>query len=146
MDMTETLDITRSIDISAPIEKVWAALTDPDLIGQWFGDATAFEAIPGGTGFFGWDSHGKFRVVVERVDAPHTLIYCWAHREADADPTPTNSTVVRFDLTEIDGGTRLDLVETGFEKLDDPQTAHSENSGGWTAELADLVAFLQASV
>ena len=53
---------------------------------------------------------------------------------------------MRFDLTEIDGGTRLDLRETGFENLADPQTAYSENSGGWTAELDDLVAYLQASV
>ena len=68
------------------------------------------------------------------------------HREADADPTPGNSTVVRFDLTEIDGGTRLDLRETGFENLADPQTAHAENSGGWTAELGDLVDYLRASV
>lgn len=141
----ETLDITRTIDIDAPIERVWATLTETDLISQWFGDSTEFEAIEGGGGFFGWNSHGKFRVVVERVDPPHTLVYRWAHREPDADPTPTNSTVVRFELTEIAGGTRLDLRETGFENLADPQTAHAENSGGWTAELGDLVAFLTAA-
>ncbi|MUL67687.1 hypothetical protein BOO86_24660 [Mycobacterium sp. CBMA 234] len=142
----DTLDITRTIDINAPIERVWAALTQADLISGWFGDATEFEAVPGGTGFFAWNAHGKFRVVVERADAPHTLVYRWAHRETDAEPNPSNSTVVRFDLTEIDGGTRLDLCETGFEKLADPQTAHSENSGGWTAELGDLVAYLQPAV
>ncbi|MDH6242382.1 SRPBCC domain-containing protein [Mycobacterium sp. OTB74] len=141
----DTLDITRTIDINAPIGKVWATITEPELISQWFGDATEFEAAPGGTGFFGWNTHGKFRVVVEQVNPPHTLVYRWAHREADAEPTPGNSTVVRFELTEIPGGTRLDLLETGFEHLADPQTAHAENSGGWTAELADLVEFLQAA-
>jgi uncharacterized protein YndB with AHSA1/START domain len=142
----DTLDITRTIDINAPIRRVWDALTQAELIAQWFGDAAELEAIPGGTGFFGWNAHGKFRVVVESAEVPHTLVYRWAHREADADPNPGNSTVVRFDLTEIDGGTRLDLRETGFENLADPQTAHAENSGGWTAELDDLVAYLQASV
>jgi uncharacterized protein YndB with AHSA1/START domain len=142
----DTLDITRTIDINAPIQRVWDALTKAELIAQWFGDAAELEAIPGGTGFFGWNAHGKFRVVVESAEAPHTLVYRWAHRETDADPTPQNSTVVRFDLTEIEGGTRLDLRETGFENLADPQTAHAENSGGWTAELGDLVAYLQASV
>lgn len=141
----DTLDITRTVDISAPIEKVWATITEPDLISQWFGDATEFEAIEGGTGFFGWNAHGKFRVVVEQVNPPHTLVYRWAHREADTEPTSRNSTVVRFELSEIDGGTRLGLLETGFEDLADPQTAHAENSGGWTAELGDLVAFLQAA-
>lgn len=142
----DTLDITRTIDINAPIQRVWGALTKPELIAQWFGDAAELEAIPGGAGFFGWHAHGTFRVVVERAEAPHTLVYRWAHREADADPSPENSTVVRFDLTEIDGGTRLDLRESGFEYLADPQTAHAENSGGWTAELEDLVAYLLAAV
>lgn len=141
----DTLDITRTIDINAPIHKVWATITEPELISQWFGDATEFEAIEGGSGFFGWSSHGKFRVLVEHVDPPNTLVYRWAHREADAEPTPRNSTVVRFELAEIPGGTRLELHETGFEQLAEPQKAHSENSGGWTAELADLVAFLQAT-
>jgi hypothetical protein len=50
--------------------------------------------------------------------------------------------VVRIELAEIDGGTRLALVESGFEQLHDPQTAHAENQGGWTAELGELVEFL----
>ncbi|MEZ0050331.1 uncharacterized protein YndB with AHSA1/START domain [Mycobacterium sp. MAA66] len=141
----DSLDITRTIDINAPIEKVWATITEPELISQWFGDATEFEATPGGAGFFAWNTHGKFRVVVEQVNPPHTLVYRWAHREVDAEPTPSNSTLVRFELTAIADGTRLDLLETGFEDLVDPQTAHAENSGGWTAELGDLVAFLQAT-
>ncbi|MDR3663341.1 MAG: SRPBCC family protein [Mycobacterium sp.] len=141
----DTLDITRTIDINAPIQRVWDALTKADLIAQWFGDSAEFEASPGGTGFFGWNTHGKFRVLVEQVEAPHTLVYRWAHREADAEPAPGNSTMVRFDLTEIDGGTRLDLCESGFENLTDPTTAHAENSGGWTAELGDLVEYLRAS-
>ena len=48
------LDITRSIDIKAPVAKVWAAPTEPDLIGQWFGDTVEFDASPGGGGAFGW--------------------------------------------------------------------------------------------
>ena len=139
----DALVITRSIDISAPIGRVWSALTDADLIAQWFGDTCEFDAVPGGTGFFGWEHHGKHRVVVEHIEAPRVLVYRWAH-SADVEPARGNSTVVRFELTEIDGGTRLDLVETGFEELQDPQSAHADNTGGWTAELAELVEFVQA--
>ena len=57
---------------------------------------------------------------------------------------PGNSTVVRFDLTEIDGGTRLVLLETGFEELDDPQGAQADNVGGWKAELGELVEYLES--
>lgn len=80
---------------------------------------------------------------MERADRPKTLIYRWA-RESGVDPVPGNSTVVRFDLTEIDGGTRLSLLETGFDELADPQNAHSENTGGWQAELAELVEFVES--
>lgn len=139
-----TLDITRSIDINAPVEKVWAALTESDLISQWFGDTCELDATAGGTGHFGWTEHGAdFRVVVELADRPKTLVYRWA-RESGVDPVPGNSTVVRFDLTELAGGTRLTLLETGFDELDDPATAHGENTQGWQAELAELVEFVEA--
>jgi hypothetical protein len=57
---------------------------------------------------------------------------------------PGNSTLVRFDLTEIAGGTRLDLLETGFEELDDPQAAQAGNVEGWLAELGELVEFVES--
>jgi uncharacterized protein YndB with AHSA1/START domain len=138
-----TLDITRSIDINAPVEKVWAAITEPDLIAQWFGDTCEFDPTPGSTGTFGWKEHGTVRVVVEHADRPKTLIYRWA-RGFDVDPVPGNSTVVRFDLAESAGGTRLTLVESGFEELADPQGAHDDNTGGWKAELGELVEFLES--
>ncbi len=137
-----TLDITRSIDIKASTAKVWAALTEPGLIAQWFGDTAEFDATPGGVGAFGWKDHGTFRVLIEHVDRPKTLVYRWA-RDIDADPVPGNSTVVRFDLAEIDGGTRLTVLETGFEALGDPQSAHDGNVEGWRAELAELVEFVE---
>lgn len=138
-----TLDITRSIDIHAPTSRVWAALTEPDLIAQWFGDTAEFVAAPGGRGTFGWADHGSFRVVVEHVDEPKTLVYRWA-RDANVDPVAGNSTVVRFDLTEISEGTRLTVVETGFEELADPQSARERNVDGWRAELGELVQFLES--
>lgn len=138
-----TLDITRTIDIKARPEKVWAALTEPDLVSQWFGDTCELDATPGGSGRFGWTEHGAdFRVVVEIADRPKTLVFRWA-RESGVDPVRGNSTVVRFDLTEIEGGTRLTLLETGFDDLPEPDAAHSDNTGGWRAELAELVELVE---
>jgi uncharacterized protein YndB with AHSA1/START domain len=137
------LDITRSIDIHAPLDRVWAAITEPDLIAQWFGETAEFDATPGAAGSFGWPDHGPFRVVVEHVDKPKTLVYRWA-RDAGVDPGPGNSTLVRFDLTEIAGGTRLELSESGFEELDDPRAARAGNVEGWRAELAELVGLLES--
>ena len=139
-----TLEITRSIDIAAAPARVWAALTEQDLIAQWMGDSAEFDPVPGGTGFFGWSGHGRFRVVVEQIEAPTLLVYRWA-RQSDTDPVRGNSTVVRFELSPIDGGTRLSVLESGFDELDDPATAHAENTGGWQAELDDLIGFLEMS-
>jgi uncharacterized protein YndB with AHSA1/START domain len=139
-----TLDITRSIDIQAPLAKVWAALTESDLIAQWFGDACEFDARAGGTGYFGWPHHGRHRVVVEHVEVLKTLVYRWA-TEADVDPVPGNSTLVRFELAEVADGTRLTLLETGFDELPEPQAAHDDNTGGWRAELGELVEFLESA-
>jgi uncharacterized protein YndB with AHSA1/START domain len=138
-----TLDITRSVEINAPTAKVWAALTQPELIAQWFGDTAEFVASPGSRGHFGWAEHGRFRVLVEHVDEPKTLIYRWS-READVDPAPGNSTLVRFDLAETAGGTRLTVLETGFEELSDPQAAHESNTQGWHAELGELAELLES--
>jgi uncharacterized protein YndB with AHSA1/START domain len=139
-----TLDITRTIDIHAPAKKVWAAITDPDLIAQWFGDTAEFVAEAGAKGEFGWTEHGgSFRVLVEHVEEPRTLIYRWA-REFDVDPAPGNSTLVRFDLEDIPQGTRLTVFETGFEDLSDPQGAHVGNTKGWRAELGELVEYLES--
>ena len=35
------------------------------------------------------------------------------------------------------------MLETGFEALGDPQSAHDGNVEGWRAELAELVEFVE---
>ena len=39
--------IERTIYIDAPVERVWTIVTEPEHLGQWFGDAGASRA-PGG--------------------------------------------------------------------------------------------------
>jgi uncharacterized protein YndB with AHSA1/START domain len=112
------------------------------LIAQWFGETAEFLAEPGAKGAFGWPDHGTFRVIVEHVDKPKTLVYRWA-REYDVDPGPGNSTLVLFDLEVIAHGTRLTILETGFEDLPDPTGAHDGNTQGWRAELGELVEYLE---
>jgi hypothetical protein len=49
------------------------------------------------------------------------------------------ATVTTLDITR-----RLTLVETGFDELADPQAAHADNTGGWKAELGELVEFSES--
>jgi uncharacterized protein YndB with AHSA1/START domain len=139
----EPLTITRTIDIAAPRERVWAALTTPELLAQWLGQGAVFDATVGAQGSYTWTDWGRFPLVVEAVDAPSTLAVRWASKP-DGELSETSSTTVHYTLETIPSGTRLTVMESGFELLDgDRQTAFDNNSHGWDEELAELVSFLE---
>lgn len=130
--------IERELHVRAPIERVWEVVTDATYVARWFGDKAEVDLRPGGAAMFGWTEHGDANAVVERVEPPRLFSFRWmrAH-DVPYDPAAV-TTLVEFTLTPEDGGTRLRLVESGFG-----EEGHlKENSGGWDAELADLVALL----
>ena len=131
--------IERETTIHAPVERVWALLTEPEHINGWFTDAGAeIDLRPGGAFLLRWEEHGTVHARVEAVEPPHRFAYRWtAHHAAEgARPADGNSTLVEFTLTPEDGGTRLRVVESGFDTLDtSPEQAernHADNVGGWT--------------
>jgi uncharacterized protein YndB with AHSA1/START domain len=139
----EPLIVTRTVTIEAPRHRVWEAITVPELIAEWFGDTTTLDLRVGGTGTFGWDDWGDFRVIVEEIDEPNSFAFRWA-RDKDVDPAQDNSTLVRFTLTDHPGGTELTVIETGWEELHgDVEAAMKGNVDGWREELDELVAFLE---
>lgn len=132
--------IERTMDLQAPRAEVWAALTEPERISRWFGDSAELDLRPGGEGVFRWGEI-VIPVTVEEVDAPHRFSYRWEPSHAQAGG-PT--TLVEFSLEEIAGGTRLQLVESGFAALS--AEARSDNDEGWTEELGELRALVEARV
>lgn len=138
MNTAATNVIERRLELTAPPERVWAALTDPVEIAQWFGDSAELDLRPGGHGYFGWTTHGRFAARVETVEPPSRLAWRWMHAPG-ADFDEAASTLVEWVLTPRDGGgTILEVRESGFKT-----EAHlEENTGGWKAELADLTAHL----
>lgn len=137
--------VTRTIEVRAPIEVVWEALTDARELAQWFGDTARFPdgTGAGATGAFGWSDHGDFPARVERAEPPHVWAFRWG---TPGEPLrDDNSTLATFTLEAADGGTRLTVVETGFERLGDAvavRAALDDNRQGWTSELDELVALL----
>lgn len=139
----EPLTITRTIEINAPRERVWDALTTPELLSQWLGQEAEFEPRVGAHGSYTWGEWGRFPLVVEEVEAPSRLAVRWAH-SPDGALTPSASTVAHYQLEEVAGGTLLTVTETGFELLDgDSQEAFEGNSQGWIEELGELKALLE---
>ena len=60
--------IEREIVIEAPIDVVWAVLTEPEHVAGWFSDLAEIDLRPGGEATFDWREHGPARAWVERVE------------------------------------------------------------------------------
>ena len=140
--------VRRTITIAAPIEKVWAAITDAEHIARWFGQAAALDEVAvGARGVFSFEGYGDFPVLIEDLDPPRMIAYRWGSDNARAvnpdQVDPDHSTVFRFTLEPLAGGTQLTVVETGFDTLADPAASMEDNRGGWDSELDELVAYLE---
>jgi uncharacterized protein YndB with AHSA1/START domain len=134
--------VEREIVIDAPINVVWAVLTEPDHVSGWFGDTAEIDLRPGGSFTHHWEGpprrhteHGR----VDRVEPPRYLSYRWFR---DADTREEHATLVEFTLTEEGARTRLRVLETGFSKLDWPEDKQTDDfeghREGWEQELDAL--------
>jgi uncharacterized protein YndB with AHSA1/START domain len=137
--------IERETTIAAPVERVWALLTEPEHVNGWFTDAGAeIDLRPGGSMVMRWAEHGSVRARVEAVEPPRRFAYRWTAHFAGqmAEPAEGNSTLVEFTLTPDGDGTRLRVVESGFDTLEtsaeEAERNHADNSSGWTGMLARI--------
>ena len=136
--------IEREVLIDAPVEAVWAVLTEPEHVGGWFSNVAEIDLRPGGAATLTWKKHGDVRLRVEKVEPPHAFSFRWAR--PGAEPRAGNSTLVEFSLSPEDGSTRLRMVESGFRELeaDDEEKARyaEENDRGWDHELGELLEYV----
>jgi uncharacterized protein YndB with AHSA1/START domain len=132
--------------IEAPLDVVWAVVTQPEHISGWFSESVEIDLTPGGTLALHWDRHGTRYGRVERVEPPHFFSFRWVVRP-DEDITEDNSTLVEFTLRAEGESTRLTVVETGFEDLagtGDEQREHfDDHSRGWDHELDQLEEYVK---
>ena len=137
--------IEREIVIDAPPERVWAALTEAEHLGEWFGnDGAEVDLRPGGSVVLRWKEHGVYYSRIERVD-PERFFSMRGAYLPDEEPRPGNSTLVEFTLAPEGDGTRLRVVESGFEDLELTEEQRAQqlagNIEGWQIELAELVEY-----
>ena len=147
---TETFSVRRTIDISAPLEKVWAAVTEPEHVSRWFGRTVLDGVGVGAHGTMAFEGHGSIPLEVEAFDPLRLVAYRWGNDDALGSPPPAeldreHSTVFTFTLEEVPGGTRLTVVETGFEATSAPLANLEDHRTGWDSELDKLVALLEGA-
>jgi uncharacterized protein YndB with AHSA1/START domain len=103
--------ITFEFDLPHKPEKVWRALTDPELLAEWLLPVIGFELEPGKAFTFktqsypGWDGTVNCRFV--EIEHLRKITYTWT--------VPFLDTVVTFTLTPVASGTRLSIVQSGFK-------------------------------
>lgn len=133
--------VTRSIAIAAPAAKVWRAITEPEYLSRWFGRTVLDGA---GVGTMTFDDHGVVPIRVQSIDAPRSVTYRWSNDNAlgrlPDEIDEENSTVFTFTLEAEGEGTRLTVVESGFERTSDPLSNLDSHRRGWDIELDKLVA------
>lgn len=138
--------IERELFLPAPLIHVWDAIATADGLSHWFSNHVTMDLKVGGAIKFVWNDHGTSNGRIERLDPPHIFAYRWqAHTVPDTEPlTPENSTVVTFSLTEVENGTQLSVIETGFTGLqtDVREKNFQENVTGWRVELQELVDYI----
>lgn len=146
-ESTTTDSIERTIDMKAPRARVWRALSDTTEFGSWFGVKLEGQAFVPGQQVRGHITHPGyehivFEVRVDRVEPEHLLSFHW-HPFAidpDVDYSQEAPTLVTFTLEDTDHGTRLTVVEAGFDKVP-PQRrleAFRMNSQGWDAQVGNI--------
>ena len=144
--MTERLsDITTesSVFIDGPIEKVWAALTTPELIKQWFfGVDTEADWRVGGELVHRGEYQGKpyvDRGTILEFEPPRRMVHThWSDVSGRPD-TPDNYQRVAWDLAERDGGTELTITERNLPSDEAAETSEQ----AWKAALGSLKELLE---
>ncbi|MFI0709758.1 SRPBCC family protein [Streptomyces inhibens] len=137
--------IEREISISAPVERVWAVLTEPEHVGSWFGqgEPTPVDLRPGGIMHLDHGEHGQFPTTIVKVDPPHYFSYRWASAYPGEVAVEGNSTLVEFTLTPEGDGTHLRVVETGFADITIPEerrasASFESHSEGWSGQVENI--------
>lgn len=150
MPAVSTDRIEKQILLKAPRTRVWKALTDIKQFQAWFTASLTGEFAPGKRAR-GNVTHPGFEnvqldIIVERMEPEHFFSYRW-HPYA-ADPTRDYSTepktLVEFTLVEVAGGTRLTVVESGFDRVAADRRAETVamHEPGWVEELQLLADYV----
>lgn len=151
--MTVPDSIRKSITLRAPLARVWRAVSDAHEFGAWFGveldgPFVAGERLTGKIRPTQVDAAvakgqepytGKpFEITVDRIEPPFLFSFRWRPFavETGVDYGSEPSTLVTFELTEIEGGVQLVITESGFDKvpLERRARAFTMNEGGWEAQ------------
>jgi uncharacterized protein YndB with AHSA1/START domain len=140
--------IEKSIAIAAPVERVWRALTDHEEFGAWFrvrleGPFVLGEMSRGRITYSGYE-HLKWEARVVAMEAPRLFAFTWHPYAVDPDKdySAEPATRVEFRLEPAGEGTKLTVIESGFDSIpaERREEALRMNTGGWEQQVKNVKA------
>ena len=145
--------IEKSIELKAPVSRVWKALTDHREFGAWFGVRLDGPFKPGqvsrGQITIPGYEHVRWEAVVQKMEPERLFSYTWHPYAVDPnkDYSGEPSTLVEFTLEKTAKGTLLRVVESGFDKLppDRRDISFRMNDRGWAAQLENIAKHVETS-
>lgn len=166
--------IERSVVLKAPLSRVFRALVDSREFGEWFGfrfdgefevgrpmRGTFVEAFDEASMMAYHASQGvepfpirqvtadEVFCTIEVIDPETYFAFRWVPYPLDRglDPDREPKTLVEFRLSQVDGGTRLDVSETGFSRVPEARRlrAFRMNQGGWGSKVEALRRYVEVA-
>jgi uncharacterized protein YndB with AHSA1/START domain len=136
--------IEKKIELSAPLSRVWHALTDYREFGEWFrvaleGPFTPGKIVRGKVLYPGYE-HLTWEAIVQKIEPERLFSFTWHPMKDDNSVDTDNETLVEFHLEPTSTGTLLTLTESGFDKLppDRRDFAFRKNDDGWSAQMRNI--------
>lgn len=147
---TSTDRIEKQITLDAPRSRVWRALTDVEQFNAWFGVALSTPFTPGAevSGQLTIKRYEQFKLTIwiEMMDHDRFFSFRWHPYavEEGVDYSAEPTTLVTFTLEDAGAGTKLSIVESGFDAIPESRRAKafSMNSNGWNGQLENIRKFL----
>ena len=145
--------IDRTIEIDAPPDRVWRALTNAEDLAAWFHVTIEGEIKAGAEVWMTSTSPGyegqRFLVRFTEMTPPRRFAWQWHPGAVDpgVDYSREPWTTVTFTLEPSGRGTRLSVSETGFNEISLSRRAkvYADNSGGWTAVIVWIQTHAEAA-
>ncbi len=130
---TETRSVVVEREFPFPPEKLWRALTQPNLIEEWL-MKNDFKPVVGHRFNLTGEWGGMLDCEVLAIESNKTLSYTWNFAHDDA--AYNLQSVVIFTLTPTSTGTRLRMEQSGFAP--DQKQAYGGAHAGWQQFFAKL--------
>jgi uncharacterized protein YndB with AHSA1/START domain len=138
---TDTRTLERTLEIHAPIQAVWNALTVAEELMNWFPVEARVTPGPGGTMYMAWEDFFQGESKIDIWEEPtHLRTTFFDQLEDGGEPMSTH---VDYFLESKGGTTVLHLVHSGIGQGSDWDKLLDGFTHGWRSELVSLRHYLE---